>query len=453
MSILFSIFYFLFFFLAWRRLNWAVLFVIATLPSYLIRFNLGPVPMTLLEGMVLVVFVIWLIRKFKIGSFQKFSILHSPFSISIILFLLAATISIFVSPDIRAALGIWRAYFVEPILFFIVLRDLLHKRAIETGQIVFVLSISALVLSFFAIYQKFTGFWIPNPWIEEAVRRVTSVFEYPNALGLFLGPLIPLFAGRLIGAILEIRAKRDDRHVLRRIFYLGYWILVIATSLLAIWWARSTGALVGVTIALMFMVIVEFVIARSGSDLPAGRQAKQSRTLMGLLRSPPTGGSLAMTVIFFIVISVFIFKIPSVKNELLLRDWSGHVRRTQWTETVKMLKDRPILGAGLSGYPTVIAPYHKADYLEIFQYPHNIIFNFWSETGLLGLVAFILLIINFFRLGIKKLLTTNYSLFTIPTMASMVVILVHGLVDVPYFKNDLAVLFWIIYVSGFEPYS
>lgn len=29
-------------------------------------------------------------------------------------------------------------------------------------------------------------------------------------------------------------------------------------------------------------------------------------------------------------------------------------------------------------------------------------------------------------------------------LASMAALLVHGLVDVPYFKNDLAVLFWIL---------
>ena len=33
-------------------------------------------------------------------------------------------------------------------------------------------------------------------------------------------------------------------------------------------------------------------------------------------------------------------------------------------------------------------------------------------------------------------------------MASMAALLVHGLVDVPYFKNDLALLFWIIYALG-----
>ncbi len=29
-------------------------------------------------------------------------------------------------------------------------------------------------------------------------------------------------------------------------------------------------------------------------------------------------------------------------------------------------------------------------------------------------------------------------------MAAMVVIVIHGLVDTPYFKNDLAILFWLI---------
>jgi len=32
----------------------------------------------------------------------------------------------------------------------------------------------------------------------------------------------------------------------------------------------------------------------------------------------------------------------------------------------------------------------------------------------------------------------------------MVVVLIHGLVDVPYFKNDLAILFWIVYALGME---
>ena len=73
-----------------------------------------------------------------------------------------------------------------------------------------------------------------------------------------------------------------------------------------------------------------------------------------------------------------------------------------WTETAAMLRDRPLSGAGLSGYPTVIAPYHKDPKVEIFQYPHNIVLNFWSETGLLGLLAFGWIVFEFFRLARRR---------------------------------------------------
>jgi O-antigen ligase len=101
-----------------------------------------------------------------------------------------------------------------------------------------------------------------------------------------------------------------------------------------------------------------------------------------------------------------------------------------------MLVDRPIRGAGLSGYPTVFAPYHKAGHIEIFQYPHTLVLNFWSEVGLAGLLAFALIMLRFFR---DATATKAWTL-----AGAGAALLVHGLVDVPYFKNDLAMLFWLL---------
>jgi O-antigen ligase len=133
-------------------------------------------------------------------------------------------------------------------------------------------------------------------------------------------------------------------------------------------------------------------------------------------------------------------------KEITFKGDSGSVRLTIWKEALEMLKTRPILGAGLAGYQTAVAPFHKAKYIEIYLYPHNIFLNFWSETGLLGLLALLWLIGVFFWQGLRSppthysLLTTHYAL-----LAAMLVILIHGLVDVPYFKNDLAVMFWILF--------
>ena len=111
-----------------------------------------------------------------------------------------------------------------------------------------------------------------------------------------------------------------------------------------------------------------------------------------------------------------------------------------WQETWQMLKTRPLLGAGLTNYQRVIQPYHQKDYIEIYLYPHNIFLNFWSELGLLGLLSFLLIVGWFYRVGFRNRNKND----SIMLMAGMSVILIHGLVDVPYFKNDLSILWWLI---------
>ena len=44
------------------RLDIAVFFIIALLPSYLLRFTILQIPMTFLEVMILISFLIWFVR-------------------------------------------------------------------------------------------------------------------------------------------------------------------------------------------------------------------------------------------------------------------------------------------------------------------------------------------------------------------------------------------------------
>ena len=56
----------------------------------------------------------------------------------------------------------------------------------------------AFLVSILAIYQKVTGNLIDNAlWSAGATRRVVSFFGYPNAVALYLGPLVMLFFGYL----------------------------------------------------------------------------------------------------------------------------------------------------------------------------------------------------------------------------------------------------------------
>ena len=388
--ILFSLF---FLYLSWKKPIVALAFIVAFLPSYLIRFKIGFLPMTLLELMILILFVIWLIKKK-----EKWNLSH--FKYPIIFWLVAATIAVFVSPDWWPALGIWKAYFIEPILFFIVFINVVKTTGSFAGaqddiglNLIFrALGFSALYISLFAIWQKITGQGILSlqSWQGEKILRATSIFEYPNAVGLFLAPLILIFIGQ----------KKQ------KIFY---W-LVAFLSLMAIIFAQSEGAIAGILAGLIFI----------GLAIKSARKF----TLAGLFIS-----------------MIIIFSFAPLKNYLWqkasLNDFSGQIRKEMWSETWQMLKEKPIFGAGLAGYQKAVEPYHKKDYIEIYLYPHNIFFNFWSELGIIGLFVFLWLVFKFFRLGFK-----SKSSFFI--MAAMIAILVHGLVDVPYFKNDLSVLFWLI---------
>jgi len=104
----------------------------------------------------------------------------------------------------------------------------------------------------------------------------------------------------------------------------------------------------------------------------------------------------------------------------------------------------------LAGFPTIYDQYRLIKHTELLLYPHNIIFNFWTELGLAGLIIFIWLIVKFFSQGIKfkkVRLTLNSSFsFSLPLvlLGTMIAVLVYGLVDVPYFKNDLSVFFWLL---------
>ncbi len=418
-------------------MRFLLLVIITLLPTYLIRFHIGPIPTTFLELLLLFTFLYWCKEKIIHGLSETKSRAGIDLvsdksdggqTVSILLFTLAATISVFIAPDLRAALGLWKAYIVEPILFFIMFVDT-QRRGWTTvwRDVTIALSFSALGVALPAIYQKFNPIGIPNiHWAAAETRRVTSWYGFPNALGLYLAPLIPFFVVQLFSSSLSLQERARVRLVK------WYMAIVTITSLAAIFFARSEGAIAS-------LLIVGFI---------AGMFFSRTR--------------LWVTVITLVFVVATLTNTPwrdYVYEQIAFHGDSGKVRIQQWKETITMLRDRPILGAGLSGYQKTVAPYHKQKHIEIYQYPHNSILNFWSEMGLLGVIAFLWLIVIFFRKTISPLKIRggrgSYDPMVIAAMASMMIILIHGLVDVPYFKNDLAIFFWFLLALTFiaEPSS
>jgi len=103
------------------------------------------------------------------------------------------------------------------------------------------------------------------------------------------------------------------------------------------------------------------------------------------------------------------------------------------------------LFAGLRAYSIVMRPYVSTDRIPEL-YPHNVFLAMWSELGILGLVAFMLLLGTLLWRGWRAYGAADG--FARPllwgTSAAFIAISVHGLFDTPYFKNDLAIEFWVV---------
>lgn len=405
-----------------KKIEWGIYVLLFALPLYTIRPSFGFLHTTILELLFFVVLVWWyVLHKSKMREVAYFCITgvkaHPFLSVGIGLFLLSATIGIFVAPDKLSALGVWRAYYIEPFLFFLICLSVLDTPRKIRGTW-WALLLSGLWVALYAIFQKFTGFGIPMPWLEEL--RVTSLYPYPNAVGLYLAPLVVMALPFARYLFLQNTRKETIK---------GAGALIIAMLMLvAIVYAQTEAALVAL------------VVVVGGYGLVfAGKRIRY------------------VTILVSMVIGIMIAVSPllqgSLAEKLFLRDWSGFVRQTIWHESTAMLSDHWMFGAGLSGYQTAMVPYHQATYLEIFMFPHDIVLNVWSELGLLGIVAIGILLA--WGIGVVVRVTccikkeSEHAVWyrTVLLVCSLValVMLIHGLVDVPYFKNDLAVLTWFFF--------
>jgi O-antigen ligase len=101
------------------------------------------------------------------------------------------------------------------------------------------------------------------------------------------------------------------------------------------------------------------------------------------------------------------------------------------------LVQSPLFGNGLYGFRQTL---ENSSYDgEVLNYPHNIILNFWLETGLLGLVSFACLMFLALRQYKRRPSLVRFS-----AALFLIAMFTHGMVDVPYFKNDLSIMFWFM---------
>ncbi len=373
------------------------------MPLYVLRWHVGPLPTTLLENLILLTIAIYGISLWR---HREPLPRRSPYDIAILVFLLAGVIGIFVAQDHRAALGVFRAFLLEPIAIFYVGTAVIRSMA-EIKPILIAGAVSASAFSL-VVVVTFVIVLLGGHLNTSSAPGVLGI--NPNAIALYLEPIAAVALGFLLFA--DSRTSR----------WIALAVLVFVLPGLVCTLSRG---------ALLAGAVLAVIAVLSVRDL---------RLKLGLLGAALVGG-LALSQIPFVA--------ARLAHQFDPHQGTLALRFAIWRVTLRMLGDHPLFGAGISAYQTVMAHYRTRN-LHPEPYAHNIFLTTWSEVGLLGLAAFSVIFFGLLWRAWRSYSSAGdiYLPLLWGIFAAWVVFGVHGLVDSPYWKNDLSLEFWML--AGLE---
>ena len=276
------------------------------------------------------------------------------------------------------------------------------------------ISLCSIPVSLFGIYQHFSGFDAQNTWIdtsmfEDISGRVVSFFGNPNVFGEYL---ILTIVTSIICIFIADNRKFKIIH-----------FCAVALSGLSLIYTYSRGCWIGVIFALAVFLFI------------SKRKLFFAFCVLGAVS------------IFFLPSSI-INRIASVGN---VADSSTLYRVYIWKGTLDMLKDYWITGVGL-GTDAFNCVYPLYSYTAITApHSHNLYLVIFSETGIVGMIAFALIVLLFYKklfVIIKHSANKNLKYISTGLVAAMSGFLLQGMFDNVWYNYRIFLLFWIYIALG-----
>ncbi|MFH0820325.1 MAG: O-antigen ligase family protein [Candidatus Peregrinibacteria bacterium] len=390
--------------------RWLTFFSPFLFPAYLLKFTVAGVPFTALEVFIYLLFGLWILSLLFSRRFYRSQPL-SFYGAMAALLILGATVGAFKAPlqmnlpdgsvflASRAVWGIWKGWVIAPLLYFFVLTQTLTS-AEQVKRFLRSFVYSAALISLIAYGLTLVGQGMTYD------LRLSGFYESANQLALILVPAVLLN----IVWILQRRGNAQG--------WLEYADTATLTLLVhALFFTQSYAGILAVFGALVLYVFYVMLSHRKGLG----------RAVLGLL----------------VLLSAFFLIVFTQLNTTKFKQFvdfnnrsSTTVRLQVYQVTWDLIQKHWLWGVGsglFQGSYQLQAPVTlgRPPMEQNIPHPHNIFFAFWLNAGLLGLLAL---------LGLHWL---AHRRFTYPLIAFWGIIL-HGFFDTPFWKNDLAVIFWVV---------
>ncbi len=377
-------------------------------PAYAVKLNFFGLPFNFLLWWVFLVWIffsIYLAIKNQWKDFIAFKLsLNKKLLVFTFLFFVSGLISLFWQGFSLAKLGQFIALFVQPISLFIIAGFIWQQNPDSKNLFLTACYLLLALMGIFSIVQYFTLFSLPPEYWGNSVepKRALAFFSHPNFYALFSAPLLVLLIPDIAKSI-------------------KYKVLSIKYLKVASWTLGAIGLLLSLSRAgWLGLGAATFVFLFTAAD-------KKIRKLAGVI---------------IIIIVMIILAVPNLHWRFVLPFYgekSAVSRLSLWQTGGEAIKESPILGSGLKGFSNNWERLNTDPNLDSHNFPHNIFLNFWVETGLAGLIS----IIGLISLMIISGLRYRNDAYRLGVALFLVAILFQGLIDNPYFKNDLAMVFWL----------
>lgn len=328
----------------------------------------------------------------------------------IYLFAAVYFISVFTSVDVKGSMfsGFLTVYFL---MFYIVVINSFRKK-IQFDALIFAMTFAGILVTLYGLYQYthqdlFGGVWVDTEMFENISFRVYSTLENPNVLGEYYLLIIPTaVAGFFVAKKLLVRA-----------FYFFSAVLMMVGLVIT----YSRGCYIGILVAAaIFLVLLDrrFIIL----------------------------GIIGLCLLPFVLPETIINRFMSIGN---MDDSSTSYRVYIWLGTIAMLKDYWLsgVGPGQSAYSKVY-PYYGYNGISA-PHAHNTFLQVMCDTGIAGIVMFLLCIYKFFKeLFISYVNQTDKKakIYTISFMSSVMGFLVQSMFDYTFY-NYRVMLMFVIYLG------
>lgn len=351
---------------------------------------------------------------------HRAKILSVPLHLPLLLFLVSAWIGVLVSYDPALSLRKFELILGGVALYYVLATTSTEfaKRAVVWG----LAAIGTGVALFFVTQTDFA---------QEPIKLGVL-----NQIGLLLNRVTPQFGqhtphANLMAGIMLL--------ALPYTIFLAYdaWRNIMIPSLLA---SAGLGILIafGLVMTTSRGALLAFALLCSFGTLfyLAGRVAKRAGYSAGL--------GIALVVNLGLIL--FLLGVLYSRNHIgavldaTLGGVGGVSRLELYKQVLQLGSDYAVTGAGLDTFSPHYSTYELLINVPFLPHAHNLLLQIWFEQGLLGLIAFVWLIVGYYVWIIRRRARLNW--LAIASAAAFAMLLLHGLVDVGmYFSRVISLMF------------